>query len=156
MCKYHVISQFCCILLVVTREVLRLINQATKSCSKFTHWGRATHTCVVKLTIIGSDNGLSPYRRQAIFWTNAGILLIRPLGTNFSDISIEVMILSFKKMRLKVSPAKRRPICLGFNELKSQLWGRGLPVSCYYKGIITASIMISVYTVTVWMWSTCI
>ena len=38
------------------------------------------HICVGKLTIIGSDNGLSPRRRQAIIWTNAGILLIRPLG----------------------------------------------------------------------------
>ena len=43
-----------------------------------THWGRVTHICVSKLTIIGSDNGLSPDRRQAIIWTNAGILLIGP------------------------------------------------------------------------------
>ena len=28
-----------------------------------------------KLTNIGSDNGLAPGRRQAIIWTNAGILL---------------------------------------------------------------------------------
>ena len=41
-----------------------------------THEGRVTHICVSKLTIIGSDNGLSPDRRQAIIWTNAGILLI--------------------------------------------------------------------------------
>ena len=41
-----------------------------------THWGRLTHICVSKLTIIGSDNGLSPGRHQAIIWTNAGILLI--------------------------------------------------------------------------------
>ena len=40
------------------------------------HWGRLMHLCVSKLTIIGSDNGLSPGRRQAIIWTNAGILLI--------------------------------------------------------------------------------
>ena len=33
------------------------------------------------LSIIDSDNGLSPGRRQAIIWTNAGILLIEPLGT---------------------------------------------------------------------------
>ena len=44
-----------------------------------THWGRVRHICVSKLTIIGSDNGLSPDRRQAIIWTNAGILLIGPL-----------------------------------------------------------------------------
>ena len=54
------------------------------------HWGRVTHICVGKLTIIGSDNGLSPDRRQAIIWTNAGILLIGPLGTNFSEILIEI------------------------------------------------------------------
>ena len=51
-----------------------------------THWGRVTHKCVGKLTIIGSDNGLSPGRHQAIIWTNAGILLSGPLGTNFSEI----------------------------------------------------------------------
>ena len=49
-----------------------------------------THICVNKLTIIGSDNGLSPGRRQAIIWTNAGILLIGPLGTNFPEILIEI------------------------------------------------------------------
>ena len=46
---------------------------------RLTHWGRVTHICVGKLTIIGSDNGLSPERRQAIIWTNDGILLIGPL-----------------------------------------------------------------------------
>ena len=35
-----------------------------------THWGQVTHLCVSKLTIIGSDIGLSPDRRQAIIWTN--------------------------------------------------------------------------------------
>ena len=29
-----------------------------------THWSRVTHICVSKLTIIGSDNGLSPGRRS--------------------------------------------------------------------------------------------
>ena len=46
------------------------------------------HICISKLTIIVSDNGLSPGQRQAIIWTNAGILLIGPLGTNFSEILI--------------------------------------------------------------------
>ena len=82
-----------------------------------THWGRVTHICVSKLTIIGSDNGLSPDRRQAIIWTNAGLMLIRPLGTNFSEISIKLLTYSFKKMRLKVSSAKRWPFCLGLNVL---------------------------------------
>ena len=42
-----------------------------------THWGRVTPICASKLTIIGPDNSLPPGRRQAIIWTNAGILLIR-------------------------------------------------------------------------------
>ena len=83
-----------------------------------THWGRVTHICVGKLTIIGSDNnGLSPGRPQPIIWTNAGILLIEPLGTNFSEILIGIQIFSFKKMCLKISSAKWRPFCLGLNVL---------------------------------------
>ena len=82
-----------------------------------THWGRVTHICVSDLTSIGSDNGMLPGRRQAIIRTNAGILLIRPLGTNFSEFLVEILIFSFKKMRLKASSAKRRPCCLGLNVL---------------------------------------
>ena len=63
----------------------------------------------LKLTIIGSDNGLSPGRRKAIIWTNAGILLIQPLGTNFSEISIKIHIFSFKKMHLKMLSGKWQP-----------------------------------------------
>ena len=84
---------------------------------KLTHWGRVTLICVGNLTITASDNGLSPGRRQAIIWTNAGILLIGPLGTNFSEILIEIHIFSFKKMRLKVSSAKWRPFCFSLNVL---------------------------------------
>ena len=80
--------------------------------AKLTHWGHVTHICVGKLTIIGSDNSLSPGRRQAIIWTNAGIMLIRPLGTN-SEILIGIQTFSFKKMYLKMSSAKWRPFCLG-------------------------------------------
>ena len=82
-----------------------------------THWGRVTHTYVSKLTIIASDNGWSPGRRQAIIWTSAGILLTEPLGTNFSEILIEIITFSFKKMHLKVSSVKLRPCCLGLNVL---------------------------------------
>ena len=59
----------------------------------------------------------APDRRQAIIWTNAEILLIGLLGTNFSEILIEILTFSFKKMRLKVSSAKRRPFCHGLNVL---------------------------------------
>ena len=77
-----------------------------------THWSWVTPICVCKLTIIGSDNGLSPGRCQAIIWTSAGILLIGPSGTNFSEISIVIQTLSFRKMHLKMSSAKWRPFHL--------------------------------------------
>ena len=79
------------------------------------HWGRVTHICVSKLTIIGWDNGLSPGRRKAIIWTNDGILLIWSFGTIFSDILIEIHLFSFKKIHLNMSSAKCRPFCLGLN-----------------------------------------
>ena len=90
-----------------------------------THWGRVTHICVSKLTIIASDNGLSPDGRQAIIWTNAGLLLIGPLGTNFSEILIEILTFSFKKMHLKMSSENWRPIPLGLNVLNHRCWSPG-------------------------------
>ena len=90
---------------------------ASQGYNELTHWGRVTHTCVGNLTIIASDNGLSPGRRQAIIWTNAGISLIGPLGTNFSEILSEIITFSIKKMYLKVSSAKWHPFCLGLNVL---------------------------------------
>ena len=81
-----------------------------------------THICVGKLSIIGSENGLSPGRRQAIIWTNAEILLMGPLGTDFSEILIGIQIFLFKKLHLKTSSAKWRLSCLGLSELISSLW----------------------------------
>ena len=46
---------------------------------------------------IGSDNGLSPGRRQAIIWTIAGILLIVPLEINVSEILIKISTFSFQE-----------------------------------------------------------
>ena len=86
-----------------------------------THWGRVTHICVGNLTTTGSENGLSPGRCQAIIWTNAGILLFGPLGTNFSEIWIEFHTFSFTKMHLKMSSGKWRPFCLGLNVLTVDL-----------------------------------
>ena len=98
--------------------------------SNLTHWGRVTHICVGKLTNIGSDNGLLPGRRQAIIWTSAGTLLIGPLGTNFSEILIEILTFSFKKMLLKMSSGKWRPFCLGLNVIKA-------PCYLYWNSFIT-------------------
>ena len=111
---------------MMVRPISRTIRSCVywKECShassghhRRSHWGRVTHICVSKLTIIVSDNGLSPGRRQAIISTNSGILLILPLGTNFSDISIRIKTFSFKKIHLKMSSGKWRPFCLGLNVL---------------------------------------
>ena len=65
-----------------------------------------THICVSKITFIGLNNGL----RLAIIWTSAGILLIGPLGANFSEIFIEIQIVSSKKIHLKRSSANMAAI----------------------------------------------
>ena len=44
----------------------------------------------VSSVIIGSVNGLSPGRRQAIIWINVGLLSIGTVRTNFSEIVIEI------------------------------------------------------------------
>ena len=63
-----------------------------------------THICIDKLIIIGSDNGLSPGRRQAIIRTNCGILLIMHLGINCNEIPIKIHAFSFNKSIWKCRP----------------------------------------------------
>ena len=95
-----------------------------------THWGRVTYICVGKLTIIGSDNGLSPKWHQAIIWTNAGILLIGPLGTNFSELLVEIQTFSLKKIRLKMSSAKCCSFRFGLNVLKGYTFFHNMDTTC--------------------------
>ena len=70
---------------------------------------------------IGSDNGFLPVLHQAIIWTNAGVLSIQPIGTNFSEILIKIQNFSFTKMHLKIPPAKWPPFCQGGIELMVEL-----------------------------------
>ena len=74
----------------------------------WTQWGQVTYILVNEQTIIGSDNGLLPGWCQAIIWTNAAILFIQPLGTNFSEILIRIQTFSFKKIHFKMLSAKWR------------------------------------------------
>ena len=87
----------------------------SQTTASFNNSLRPSDICVGKLTIIGSDNGLPPKRRQAIIGTNAGILLIGPLGTNFSGILVEIQTFSLKKILLKMSSAKCCSFRLGLN-----------------------------------------
>ena len=66
---------------------------------------------------IGLDNGFSPNQRQAIIWTNAGLLPIGPLGIKLQWNFIKIQNASFTKMHLKISSAKWRQFCLGGDEL---------------------------------------
>ena len=91
-----------------------------------THWDRVMQTCVGILTNIGSDNGLSPGRRQAIIWSrdisNTGILLMGLIGTNLSETWIQIQIFSLKKIRLTMSSVKYQPFCVSLNVLTN--WRR--------------------------------
>ena len=102
-----------------------------------THWGRVTHICVSKQTIIGSDNGLSPGRRQAIIWTNAETLIICPLGTTFNEILIKIHIFSFTKMHLKLSSGIWWPFCIGLNVLRAFGWFSWFNCACFFRGPLT-------------------
>ena len=128
---FHFLPTYDDFLKEIIPAVLRMVSQTSKSIKwssdddflwhtlALTHWGRVMHICVSKLTIIGSDNGLLPGRRQAIIWTYAAILLIGPLGTNFNETSIEIHTFSSKKIHLKLWSWKWRPFCLGLNVLRN-------------------------------------
>ena len=81
----------------ILQTYLLQIAHPSTCASPLTHQGRVMHICVSKLTILGSDNGFAPSRRQAIIWTKDGILL----NQNLSEIFSEINTLSFKKMHLK-------------------------------------------------------
>ena len=117
-----------------TSHILVRITMIDTTHNGLTHWGRVTHICVGNLTIIGSDDGLSPGRRQAIIWTNARILLIGPWGANFNEIVIGIQTFSLKKMFLKMSSGKWRPLSLGLNVLiQRQCYRTWRSLKCVYK-----------------------
>ena len=129
-----------------------------------THWGRAMHICISKLTIIGSDNGLSPPRHQAIIWTHARVLLIQIPGTNFSETLSKIHTVSLKKMHLKLSSAKWPQSCLGLNVLTYWSWENGrfyqitsdtcVTWSGWAKTLI--SILLSAIWICKWMFDLCL
>ena len=83
----------------------------------FGYWGQVTHVCVKNWVIIGSKNGLSPVRHQAIPCTNDDLLLTETLGINFGEILFEIKAFLPKKTYLILSFAEWRPSCLGRNIL---------------------------------------
>ena len=92
----YLLNHFICEPFIIPKSIIQNINSL-----------RLSDTCMwVNQVIIGSDNGLSPARHQAIIWTNDDLLLIRPLEANFSEILIEIQIFSLTKTHLKMSSVK--------------------------------------------------
>ena len=71
--------------------------------------------------ILSSDNGLLPGRHQAIIWTNAGILLIKPLETNISELNRHSYIFipenAFESAVCEMSAVLSRPQCVNIYPL---------------------------------------
>ena len=96
---------------------------------------------------IGSDNGLLPIQHQAIILTNAGLLSIRPLGTNFSEILITIQNFSFMKMHLKISSVKWRPFCPEGYELTKSDWNK---MAAVFAGHIFKYISLNMKSLVFW------
>ena len=77
----------------------------------------------------------SPTRRQAITWTNAALLSIEVLGTNFSEILIKIQNSTFMEMHLKMSSVKWRPCCPGGDELRCMALLDWFMQNCTYPHI---------------------
>ena len=80
----------------------------------FTHWGRVTHICVSKLTIMGPDNGLSPGRHHHLnqCWNNVNSTLGNKLQWNLNRNSNNFI----HENAFESVVWKWRPFCLGPNE----------------------------------------
>ena len=79
-------------------NIIYLINSSPPSATYMRQW--------IGSALVQIMACLSSIRCQAIIWTNAGLLAIGSLGTNFSEILIKIQNFSFKKMHLKMSSAK--------------------------------------------------
>ena len=95
------------------------VNNIGNAYIKMHATGHSTRAVKGNYTKLYLKNSLSPGWSQAFIWTDAEILLIGPLGSNCTEIVIEIITLSFKKIRFKVSSMKRRPFCIGLNVLNN-------------------------------------
>ena len=113
--REHLIYIYIYLMYAIIKSVHTKVNVEQKIW--LTHLGQVMHT-YMPIDHCVSDNGVLPGQRQAIIRTNARILLIGPLGTNFSEILSKIHIFSFKKMHLKMSSMKWQQFCLSLNVIK--------------------------------------
>ena len=92
----------------------------------------------VSQVLTGSDNGSSPLWRHANILTNASLLLVWPLRTEFGDMN-ENKAISTQEYDDKISSAKSHPICLGLKSFdlapgKVESWHLGRMHLYYLTG----------------------
>ena len=97
---------------MIMRSTTERINIEHHWCLPLTHWGRVTHICVGNSPIIGSDNGLSPDRRQAIIWTNAG----NPVKFN-QKYNVYIQENAFERVVWKTAAILSQPQCVNSSPL---------------------------------------
>ena len=125
-----------------------------------TRWGRVTHTCVSRLNVIGSDNGLSPGWFQAIIWTNIGILLIGPLGKQFQwnlnrNLHIFIQKNAFENVVWKMSAILSRPQCVNTSQqpMSYKMWMLSSYIVCKTcLGYSSTNNISSTFTNSVLLW----
>ena len=105
---------------------IELAHFVASTLTSLTRWGRVTHICVSRLTIIGSYTVCRMVGAMPFSQTNATILLIRTLWAYSSEILSEInaFLFTFNKMHMKTSCAKWRSFCLGLNVLTRKQWRR--------------------------------
>ena len=81
-----------------------------------THLRWVLHICASQVSI-GPDNGLLLIQCQAIIYTSAGLLSLRPFGKKLSEILIKTPNFSFTKMHVNILSSKWQPFCPGGDEL---------------------------------------
>ena len=83
-------------------------------CCLSTHWGRVTHICVNKLSILGSDNGLAPtrhYLKQC--WIIFNCTLRNKLQWNFNrNSNIFIHENAFESVVCEMAFILSRPQCV--------------------------------------------
>ena len=135
---------------VQNEYILAKMNNNSRHMAHLTHRCRVMHICISTITIIILENGLSPGRHQAIIWTNAGILLISTIWTNFNEILSEIF--SFNKMGLKMSSGTWWQFGLSLKTLNNNICRRFVTF-CYILADVGTSLIPPSYIIYVDNWS---
>ena len=85
-------------------------------------WALWSNFASVNCVITDCNDGLMSVWHQAITSTNAYLLMIKLVGTKFSEITIKNRKLFIENMESKMSSAKYQPFCSGLDVLAHWGW----------------------------------